>query len=57
MCETDSITVPRIELLRVPPQKFDFLDFEELDRLLEAAKGDSIRKCTGIELAPGLEAN
>ena len=27
---------PRVKLLRVPPQKFDFLDFEEFERLLEA---------------------
>jgi integrase len=33
-------SVPRIKLLRVPPQRFDFLDFEELQRLLEAAESD-----------------
>ncbi len=33
-------TVPRIRLVKVPPSKFDFLDFDELPRLLEAAKSD-----------------
>lgn len=33
-------TVPRIKLVKVPPQKFDFLDFDELQRLLDAAKAD-----------------
>jgi len=29
-------TVPEIDWLKVPPQEFDFLDFEEADRLLAA---------------------
>jgi integrase len=35
--------VPRIKLLKVPPQKFDFLTFEELSRLLDAVKSDPAR--------------
>ena len=35
--------VPKLKLLKVPVQKFDFLDFEELSRLLEATKSDSAR--------------
>ena len=35
--------VPRVKLLKVPPQEFDFLRFEELSRLLEAVKGDPER--------------
>jgi integrase len=35
--------VPRVKLLKVPPQEFDFLRFEELSRLLEAVKGDPVR--------------
>jgi integrase len=33
-------TVPRIKALKVPPQKFDFLTFEELSRVLEVTKGE-----------------
>lgn len=36
--------VPRIKLLKVPPQRFDFLTFEELSRLLEAMDGDRERR-------------
>jgi hypothetical protein len=32
---------PRIKLLKVAAQKFDFLTFEELTRLLNAVKADS----------------
>lgn len=40
-CEVGLIeSVPRIKLLKVPPCRFDFLDFDEYDRLLEAAKGE-----------------
>ena len=35
--------VPRVQLLKIPPQKFDFLSFEELSRLTEALKGDPER--------------
>src|SRR5262249_7650934 len=31
-------SIPRIKFLRVPPQRYDFLDFDELHRLVEAAK-------------------
>jgi integrase len=37
-------SVPRIKLLKVPPQEFDFLTFEELSRLLDAVKEDSERR-------------
>lgn len=30
--------VPKIKLLKVPPQKFDFFTFEELERVLDATK-------------------
>jgi integrase len=30
--------VPRVKFVKVPPAKFDFLDFEEFKRLLEAAR-------------------
>jgi integrase len=33
-------TVPEIDWLRVPPQEFDFLDFEEADRLLAAVDAE-----------------
>jgi integrase len=36
--------VPRIKLLKIAPQKFDFLTFEEFSRLLEAMKGDAERR-------------
>jgi integrase len=36
--------VPRIKLLRIAPQKFDFLTFEEFSRLLEAMKSDAERR-------------
>jgi integrase len=35
--------VPRVKLLKIPPQKFDFLTFEELSRLTEALKADPER--------------
>jgi integrase len=35
--------VPRVKLLKVPQQRFDFLTFEELSRLLEATKEDPER--------------
>lgn len=35
--------VPRVKLLKVPQQRFDFLTFEELSRLVEAVKGDPER--------------
>jgi integrase len=37
-------SVPRIKLLKLPPQKFDFLNFEELSRLIEAVKDDTERR-------------
>jgi integrase len=36
--------VPRVKLLKVPPQEFDFLTFEELSRLLDAVKGEPERR-------------
>lgn len=36
--------VPKIKLLKVPPQKFDFLTFEELERLLDAVGDDPERR-------------
>jgi integrase len=36
--------VPKIKLLKLEPQKFDFLTFEEFERLLEAVKGDTERR-------------
>lgn len=36
--------VPRIKLLKLPPQKFDFLTFEELERLLDAVKDNRERR-------------
>jgi integrase len=36
--------VPRIKLLKVPPQKFDFLTREEFSRLIEATTGDLARR-------------
>ena len=36
--------VPRVMLLKIPQQKFDFLTFDELSRLVEAVKGDSERR-------------
>ena len=33
-------SVPRVRFLRVPPQEFDFLDFDEYARLLEAAEAE-----------------
>jgi integrase len=35
--------VPRVTLLKVPQQRFDFLTFEELSRLIEAMKDDPER--------------
>ncbi len=32
--------VPRIKWLKVPPQRFDFLNFDEAEKLVEAAKGE-----------------
>jgi hypothetical protein len=37
-------SVPRTKRLKVPPQEFDFLTFEELSRLLEAVKDDPERR-------------
>lgn len=36
--------MPRIKLLKVPPQRFDFLTFEELSRLVDAVKDDAERR-------------
>jgi len=33
-------TVPRIKALKIPPQQFDFLTFDELSRVLETLKSD-----------------
>jgi integrase len=35
--------VPRVKLLKVPQQRFDFLNFEELSRLVEAMRDDPER--------------
>jgi integrase len=35
--------VPKVKLLKIAAQKFDFLTFEELARLVEAMKGDPQR--------------
>jgi len=35
--------VPRVKLLKIPPQKFDFLTFEELSRLTDAVRSDPER--------------
>lgn len=32
--------VPKVTLLRLPPQKFDFLDFAEVEKLLGAVEGE-----------------
>ncbi len=32
--------VPKVKFLGIAPQRFDFLTFEELSRLVEAVKGD-----------------
>jgi integrase len=37
-------SVPKIKLLKLEPQKFDFLTFEELERLLHAMKDDAERR-------------
>ncbi|HEX9297199.1 MAG TPA: tyrosine-type recombinase/integrase [Polyangiaceae bacterium] len=37
-------SVPKIKLLKLPPSKFDFLTFEELERLLDAVKRDAERR-------------
>jgi integrase len=43
--ETEVIaSVPKIKLLKLPPSKFDFLTFEELERLLEPVKDDVERR-------------
>jgi len=36
--------VPRIKLLKIAPQRFDFLTFEEYSRLLDGAKGEPERR-------------
>ncbi len=36
--------VPRIKLLKIAPQKFDFLTFEEFSRLLDAMEADAERR-------------
>ena len=42
--ETEVIaSVPKIKLLKLDPPKFDFLTFEELERLVEAVKDDPER--------------
>ena len=33
-------TIPKIKLLKVPPQDFDFLDFDEAAVLLDAVRSD-----------------
>ncbi len=37
-------SVPKIKLLKVPPPRFDFLTFDELERLLDAVKDDPERR-------------
>jgi integrase len=36
-------SVPRVKLLKLPTQKFDFFTYEELERLLDAVKADPER--------------
>ncbi len=36
--------MPKIKLLKLPPSKFDFLTFEELERFLDAVKDDAERR-------------
>jgi integrase len=36
--------VPKIKLLKLEPQKFDFLTYEEFERLLDAVKNDAERR-------------
>jgi integrase len=36
-------SVPKLKSLKIPQQKFDFLTFEELSRLLDVVKGDAER--------------
>jgi hypothetical protein len=43
-------SVPKIRLLKLPPPKFDFLTFEELERLVEVVKDDSLQ---GADLGAG----
>jgi integrase len=38
------VSVPKIKLLKLPPSKFDFLTFEELERFLEVVKADVERR-------------
>jgi len=45
---------PRIRFLRVPPQPFDFLDFDEADRLVEAAERGLWRTAIVTVLHTGL---
>jgi integrase len=43
--ETEVIaTAPKIKFLKLPPPKFDFLTFEELERLLYAVQDDASRR-------------
>jgi integrase len=37
-------SVPKIKLLKLPPPRFDFLTFEELERLLEAVRDNRERR-------------
>lgn len=46
-------TVPEIDWLRAPPQEFDFLDFEEADRLL-AAVDEEWRTMVLVALRTGM---
>ena len=35
---------PRVKLLKIPQQEFDFLTFDELSQLIEEVKGDPERR-------------
>jgi integrase len=37
-------SVPKIKLLKVPPQKFDFFTFEEFEQLIAVVKDDPERR-------------
>ena len=49
-------TVPRIKLLKVPPPDIDFLDFEELDQLVEAAREEQALAAVLCASKAGLRA-
>ncbi len=48
-------TVPRIKLVKVPKQRFTFLDFDELERLIEATEAE-LRAAVLLGAEAGLRA-